>query len=153
MTQLDQNDIYYNISADIDSDDDFELDIGTSVTLKGFSTTDAATEALAKTLLEAKLVWSKKWSVRRTNELGEVTVESQGDYDSAWTYIRDEAVKELQEGNTEFTAGGGNQSIEVWLTIKSRSKVRAYKEALRRVSPEDRKTLGLVSPDFLEDIE
>jgi hypothetical protein len=150
MSSLEQNDIYYSIYADINSDDDFELDIGYDVKLTGFSTEKEAAEALAKTLLEAKLVWSKKWSIRHTNEQGEVTSEDSGDYDSAWTYVRDEAVQELQAGNTHFRAGGGNQSIEVWTAMNSRRKNREFKEALMRVSPEDRKILGLLDPNSIE---
>lgn len=151
MTCLDQNDIYYNICADIDSDDDFELDIGYYVKLKGFNTTEEAAEALLKTLKEARITWSKKFSVRRTDENGVVTVESEGDYDSAWHSIRDEAIQELEGGYTSFAAGGGNQSLSVWIEMKSRSQAKAYRDALLRVSEEDRKILGLQDPNNLDD--
>lgn len=132
MTSLDTNDIYYNIYADIDEDDDFLLDIGDSVVLKGFSTEKAAAEALIKALQEAKVTWSKTRSSR------------------AWYWIRDAAIEYLKNEDYNFQFGG-NQRIKVWIHSKSHSTNQAYKDAYLRVSPEDRKILGLQQPDLLED--
>lgn len=149
MTSLDTNDIYYNIYADIYDDDDFTLDIGDSVVLKGFSTEEAAAEALVKTLQEAKVTWAKTWATYTKDEEGNVTKSSSGDYSNAWTWVRDVAVESLRHGEYNFEFGG-NQRITVWTHSKSHSTNQAYKDAYLRVSPEDRKILGLQAPDLLE---
>lgn len=143
------NDIYYNIHASIDEDDDFELNIGNSVTLEGFSSEEEASEALIKKLQEAKIIWAKGWSIRHTDEEGTVTKEESGDYTPAWTWVLNAAIEALRAGEYDFTIGG-NQTIEVWTHAKSRSAEQAYKEAYSRVSPEDRKTLGLQAPSTIK---
>lgn len=150
MTSLDTNDIYYNIYADIYEDDDFTLDIGDSVVLKGFSTEEAAAEAMIKTLQEAKVTWAKTWATYTKDAVGNVTKSSSGDYSNAWTWVRDAAIDSLQHGEYSFEYGG-NQRIKVWIHSKSHSTNQAYKDAYLRVSPEDRKILGLQQPDLLED--
>ena len=148
MTYTDESDVYYIIYADINTDDDFELDIGCDITLKGFITEEDARQGLKKTLLEAKVIRSNRWSIRRVGEGGEIVIESQGDSSSAWISLRERMIEQLDEGNSWFTLGG-NQSAEVWVSKRDRKTEREYKEALLRVSPEDRKILGLQDPDKL----
>lgn len=148
MAYTDESDVYYIIYADIDTDDDFELDIGCDIKLKGFNTEEEARQGLKKTLLEAKVVWSKEWNIHRVGDGGELVLESQGDSSSAWFSLRDRMIEQLDEGNSWFTLGG-NQAAEVWVSKRDRKTEREYKEALLRVSPEDRKILGLQDPDKL----
>lgn len=79
--------------VDIDTDDDFSLDVGNRIEVYGASV-DAVVNKLIEKMQEAtylRINPSKK---------------------EAWPYIRDEAISQLRQGET-WVSFGGNHTIEV----------------------------------------
>jgi hypothetical protein len=90
----------------IDSDDDFLLDIDHDFKMYGASKDELMAELVLR-LNSSGFEYLKTWSM--TDSRGNRT---SGDYTAAWTNIRDEAIKQLNEGN-HCILFGGNRTIEI----------------------------------------
>lgn len=91
FNRIEQEDLF-SVNVHIDTDDDFSLDCGYSLTTSG-ATKKIAIQKMIDSLSSAKLT--------RVN----------GNHAQDWYYIRDAAIKSLKKGETS-SSFGGNQTIE-----------------------------------------
>ena len=96
------------IRVNIDTDDDFQLDIGTEFEISA-ATKSAAQKATIEKLKAAQFTYLKTWGVNNTGREEDWV---RGDYSENWFAIRDEAIKQLKRGNHRIHYGG-NQTITV----------------------------------------
>jgi len=93
---------------EIDTDDDFELDTGSSFSIDGETEAEARQKAV-DSLRTAQFTYLKTWG---TNATGMEEDWVRGDYSAAWFTIRDAAIAALEEGEMSFHFGG-NQTISL----------------------------------------
>lgn len=108
-------DTYYVVSVDIDTDDDFALDIDYELSAKA-DTLQEACDKMVQVLKEAKVTWSSKGSI--TN--GDVVTQRWDKADN-WYEIRDRFLRRLRRGLIPFGCGG-NQTIRGSAVERSRSE-------------------------------
>lgn len=108
-------DTYYVVSVDINTDDDFALDIDCNLSVQADSL-PAACDKMVQVLKDAKVTWSSKGSV--TN--GDVVTQRWDKADN-WFDIRDRSVRRLRRGLVPFGCGG-NQTIHISAVKHSRSE-------------------------------
>lgn len=94
-----------NIS--IGTDDDFQLEGGTSFTVYG----DTKKEILKNTisfLRNLKFANVPSWGKEPNGNIKD-------SYSSKWNWVKEEAIKRLEEGETSFSFGG-NQTIDLFIS-------------------------------------
>lgn len=97
-------DTYYVVSVSINTDDDFELDIGYDPSTQA-DTLQEACDQMVQVLKDAKVTWSSKGSVSNNG-----VVTQRWDKADNWYDIRDRFLRRLRRGLVPFGCGG-NQTI------------------------------------------
>lgn len=108
-------DIYYVVRVDIDTDDDFSLDIDYDLSTPA-DTLQEACDQMSQILKDAKVTWSSKGSI---SSGGVVT--QHWDKADNWYDIRDRFLRRLRRGLVPFGCGG-NQTIHGSAVERSRSE-------------------------------
>ena len=98
------------VNVSIDPDDDFALSIGDEFTVYGKTKREAVKNTIER-LKDGTLTYCKTWSV--TDSKGTRS----GDYSDRWFEIRDEAIRQLNDGETAIQLGG-NQTITIDMSEK-----------------------------------
>lgn len=94
-------------NIDIGTDDDFSLEGGESFKVYGKNYKEILKNTISF-LKQIKFSFVPQWAKETNGSIKD-------SYSIKWYYMRDQAIKNLEEGNTSFSFGG-NQTIEIHIS-------------------------------------
>lgn len=106
---------YYVVHVDIDTDDDFNLDIGDNLSTQA-DTLQGACDKMVQVLKDAKVTWSSKGSISNGG-----IVMQRWDMADNWYDIRNRSLRRLKRSVVPFEMGG-NQRIHCHAVERSKSE-------------------------------
>jgi hypothetical protein len=108
---FEQSQAKYTAYVQIDSDDDFRLDID-HIFQKCGQTYEEVADKIIDYIMSAKFDYVKTYCIRTWDKTNSHQIENKGDYAHTWHEIRDAAIQQLKQGEMYVTLGG-NQTITI----------------------------------------